>query len=339
MEEECGYRYADIGLPHLSPRHAEETNKAIEVNSGDIFIGLDLQRQVVIAQKNFLQHLRKTGVKIYFVIYDLLPIQIPWGFVDGTAGMHQRWLEALVNFDGALCISKSVADEMKNWLRENFPTHEQGFRVGWFHLGADIENSIPSHGMPTDAGNLLNSLAEKPSFLMVGTIEPRKGYRQVLSAFERMWAKNIECNLAIVGKAGWKVDDLLQTLRTHPQRGHRLFWLDGISDQFLQKIYAGTTCLIAASEHEGFGLPLIEAARHNLPIIARDIPVFREVTGDHAWFFQGKEPEDIERAVSRWLQVHARGKHPRSEKMITISWEESTRQLLNNIDWPTGYQH
>ena len=56
-----------------------------------------------------------------------------------------------------------------------------------------------------------------------------------------------------------------------------MLWLEGISDEYLDKVYAASTCLIAASEGEGFGLPLIEAAQHKLPIIARDIPVFREV--------------------------------------------------------------
>ena len=59
--------------------------------------------------------------------------------------------------------------------------------------------------------------------------------------------------------------------------GNRLFWLEGISDEYLEKIYDAATCLIAASEGEGFGLPLIKVAQHKLPIIARDIPVFREV--------------------------------------------------------------
>lgn len=43
-----------------------------------------------------------------------------------------------------------------------------------------------------------------------------------------------------------------------------------------------STCLIAASFGEGFGLPLIEAAQHGLPIMARDIAVFREVAKEYA---------------------------------------------------------
>ena len=65
----------------------------------------------------------------------------------------------------------------------------------------------------------------------------------------------------------------------------------------LEKVYAASTCLISASEGEGFGLPLIEAAQHKIAIIARDIPVFREVAGDHAFYFNGNESTDLPKAI------------------------------------------
>lgn len=84
------------------------------------------------------------------------------------------------------------------------------------------------------------------------------------------------------------VDLLVQRLCSHPELGKRLFWLNGISDDYLESVYAVCACLIAASYGEGFGLPLIEAAQHELPVIARDIPAFREVAGEYAFFLVGK---------------------------------------------------
>ena len=62
---------------------------------------------------------------------------------------------------------------------------------------------------------------------------------------------------------------------------------------------AVSSSLIAASECEGFGLPLIEAARQGLPVIARDIPVFREVAGDHAFYYSAGRPEELADALER----------------------------------------
>ena len=79
----------------------------------------------------------------------------------------------------------------------------------------------------------------------------------------------MQLNLVIVGKQGWMVSDLCDESRRHPELGMQLFWFDEISDAELGHLYATCTCLIAASEDEGSGLPLIEAAQHGLPIIAR----------------------------------------------------------------------
>lgn len=88
------------------------------------------------------------------------------------------------------------------------------------------------------------------------------------------------------------VEALVDNARRHPEFGKMLFWLEGISDEYLEKIYAASTCLLASSEGESFCLPLIEAAQHKLPIIARDIPIFREVSSEYAYYFaDDKLPE------------------------------------------------
>jgi glycosyltransferase involved in cell wall biosynthesis len=329
---EQGYRYANHYLAKLGDfPGAGGDDSIIDVKPSDIFLGLDLQHHIVVAQEQYLHLLHRHGVKIYFVVYDLLPILMPHFFRPLSDANHRKWLSVLVNFDGALCISKSVAAELGLWLQTNPRSQPRPFKIGWFHLGADIENSSPSLGMSKNASEVLGSLARKTSFLMVGTVEPRKGHSLVLEAFERLWTDGEEVNLVIVGQAGWMVDALIDKLRAHPERENRMFWLEGISDEYLEKVYASSTCLIAASEGEGFGLPLIEAAQHKLPIIARDIPVFREVAGDHAWYFDGNDAERLAQAVRLWLLNYGQGTHPRSDDMPSISWAESARQLISNI--------
>ena len=141
----------------------------------------------------------------------------------------------------------------------------------------------------------------------------------------------MDANLVIVGRNGWTMDRLAETLHHHPEKGKRLFWLEGISDEYLEKVYAASTCLIAASEGEGFGLPLIEAAQHKLPIIARDIPVFHEVAGEHVFYFSGKEPGDLAKAVREWLALYQSGRHPKSEGMPWLTWKQSARQMMDII--------
>ena len=121
---------------------------------------------------------------------------------------------------------------------------------------------------------------------------------------------------------------MAQQLRNHPERERRLFWLDGISDEMLGKLYGSCSALLAASVGEGFGLPLIEAAQCGLPIIARDLPVFQEVGGAHASYFSGAEAETLAAALQQWLLLHAAGQAPPSTALPWLSWQESTAQLL-----------
>jgi len=163
---------------------------------------------------------------------------------------------------------------------------------------------------------------------MVGTIEPRKAHAQVLQAFEALWQDHYDLNLVIVGKQGWMVERIIDQLRAHPELNRRLFWLDGVSDEYLDEIYAASTCLIAASEGEGFGLPLIEAAQRKIPIIVRDIPVFREVAGEHAFYFEGDEPKALAIAIEEWVALHEKNNHPKSDDMPWLTWKESAPTLL-----------
>src|SRR5690606_29512106 len=146
-------------------------------------------------------------------------------------------------------------------------------KISWVHMGADLEGSKPSSGIPIDAKEVLGKLTTRPTFLSVSTLEPRKAQEQILDAVEKLWTEGVDINLVLVGQQGWKVDALVNRINTHPENLKRLFWLKGISDEYLTLVYQNSTCLIAASINEGFGLPLIEAARHKIPVIARDIPV------------------------------------------------------------------
>lgn len=329
--------YADQGV--LGYRHARSftagflgvmdtwANDLIEPAPGDVFVGLDLQSIIVPQQRTLLEDWHRSGVKIYFVVYDLLPVVLSDHFVDGARVGHSLWLHVISQFTGVVCISRAVADEYLDWLNHFGPKRASPIDVHWFHLGADTENSAPSFGLPDTAGKVLEALHAAPSFVTVGTIEPRKGHRQVVAAFEQLWARGVAVNLVLVGKLGWLMEEFAGELRANPQYGVRLFWLEAITDEYLEKVYASCACLIAASEGEGFGLPLIEASRHGLPILARDIPVFREIGGTAATYFANSpDPAAISKAVETILSQKRNA--VRFEQIPWLTWAQSAKALL-----------
>ncbi|HCE91166.1 MAG TPA: glycosyl transferase family 1 [Acidovorax sp.] len=322
------YRYAReftsafLGLPNSWLR-----DEPVDCGMHDIFFVLDLCPQVQTVKADFYQHLRQQGVMVKFLVYDLLCIQQPHHFLPGAAVGFTSWLEVVGECDGAICISRTIADELRNWMNTKQWKRLCSFQIAANPLGADVHNSAPTMGVPADAKHILAALKQRPTFLMIGTLEPRKGHVQVLDAFEHLWRRHTDANLVIVGKQGWMVDQLVERLCNHLERGNRLFWLEGISDEYLEKIYAASTCLIAASYGEGFGLPLIEAAQHKLPIIARDIPVFHEVAGEHAYYFNAEQPGELAEALRAWLALYREAKHPRSDAMPWLTWEQSATEL------------
>lgn len=322
------YRYArSFTQRFLSCPDDTMTDEVIEYAPGDVFLGLDLQPHLVPAKKSFYKALRKNGVHVKFLVYDMLCVHMPQYFLPGTAEGFRSWLEVVAESDGAVCISKTVADDLTNWLQKIGPSRKRPFTINWFHIGADMDKTAPTERMQADAETIFHEIHSRPSFLMVGTVEPRKGHEQVLNASEQLWRTGFDFNLIIVGKQGWMVENLINRIRSHVELNKRLYWLEGIDDAYLESVYDASTCLIFASHGEGFGLPLIEAARHNLPIIARDIPVFREVAGEHAYYFNGKSPDVLVGEIKKWLILYASGKHPKSGEMPWMTWRESAKRL------------
>ncbi|EON11210.1 group 1 glycosyl transferase [Pandoraea sp. SD6-2] len=306
---------------------------------GDVLVALDLFPGGVIAADKcgLYRYWRECGATVGFMIHDLLPITHPEFFPPFADGTHQAWMEAVcASADVLVCISEDVRREVADWMAENLSGPAPLPRLLVSGHGADIMSSFATEGLSAEDEMILEFFAKRPTFLMVGTVEPRKGYLQVLEGFERLWRRGLDVNLVIVGSEGWRsvvsedrgtIPETVERIRNCSELGRRLFWLQGISDQHLNRVYDVASCLIAASECEGYGLPLIEAAQHNLPIIARDIRVFRDLAEGGAFYFSGVLPEDVEVAVKGWLDMSADNLASDSQVIKWETWAQSAYRL------------
>lgn len=321
----------DLINNHKSVQNVTQ-DEYIEFNNGDILVFLDLHPLVAISHIEKIKFLRNKGIFIYHVIYDLLPVEFESFFWSDLCEEFKEWLKTISKSDGVLCISKTVANTFEQWYQKNIQPQRRKFQISWFHLGADVENSVLSKGLPDDSYKLLDLLKNNISFLMVGTLEPRKGYSQILQVFEKLWQEGINVNLVIVGKKGWSVEELSNKIKSNHYIDKYLFWLDNISDEYLELIYASSSALIAASYGEGFGLPLIEAAQHKIPIIARDIAVFREVAENYAFYFPNSSDNDLILSyIKKWIILYKNNEYPKSDEMKFLSWKDSSQMFFEKI--------
>jgi glycosyltransferase involved in cell wall biosynthesis len=309
----------------------------VDIDRGDLFIGLEWGADVIPALKPWFIEQRLKGLRTIFTVYDLLPVVRPEFFPKNISPLAVEWTRTIANVShGIVCISRTTADELCNWLSREKPNRLDALDIGYFHLGADLHASPPTKGMSPRSAAILDQLRGRATILMVGTVEPRKGHTQALDALDLLWARGVEANLVIVGKLGWNMEHLAARVAKHPEKERRLFWLQGISDEMLEQVYRYSSALLAASEGEGFGLPLIEAAQFGIPIIARDIPVFREVAGDHAYYFNG-DAEALADALQAWLTLGDRV--PSSKELPWLTWRQSSQQYLEVVLGGNWYKH
>ncbi|MEX1317824.1 MAG: glycosyltransferase, partial [Synechococcaceae cyanobacterium] len=344
-----GYRYARRFTTALMQAAIGELEDGpIAFDPGDVFLGIDLCHDVVQRQKAFYALLRAQGVEVHFVVHDLLPCTLPACFPPGTAERHRAWLDVVLQGDGALCVSRSVMEELGGWLPAGEDAVSQRrFRLGWFHHGADFRGGPRSASGPGHEAEL-DRLGSAPTLLMVGTVEPRKAYLEVLQAASALWRSGAVFNLVIVGREGWTdlptaerrtIPSTVAAIRRHPLLNQRLFWFDAASDALLERLYQRADGLIAASLGEGFGIPLIEAAAFGLPLLLRDLPVFREVTADAARFFPRDAGTDqLSDAIAGFLAAITDGAAAATPtpRPMAQSWSQSADQLLRALGLQPG---
>lgn len=326
-----GYRYAASNFLDASQQAVTASEHAVQVQSGDLFLALDLAAHLLPRHQTQVLHWKRSGVQLHVVVYDLLPLQHPEWFNSKTTRNFARWIRWLAVYaDSAICISETVKADLHNWLKARFDLSPEALPASTIVLGADIDASAPSGGLPANAEALLAHLRNTPAVLMVGTLEPRKGYDQAVAAFELLWQQPGPApSLVVVGRTGWKTEALQEKLHHHAEAGKRLFWPENVSDEFLTQLYDVCSGVLVASRAEGFGLPLIEAALYKKPVLARDLPVFHEIGVTGITFFSGDDAETLACAISTWIGKEG---DDTSLHQSVATWQTAAKQLLHALD-------
>jgi glycosyltransferase involved in cell wall biosynthesis len=235
---------------------------------------------------------RSAGVVI--LIHDVLPIthgeyyEAPWKYE-----FRRNARLALCNASLILTVSGYTAAS----LRSAFPLEAQKTAISVAPNGYKPLSNSP---LPkTGRRELLSAFEhERAPFIVVGSIEPKKGHGLILDALSELWdERRVFRKLVVIGRPGWKYDSIVGRLGSSEVRKHVL-WFRDLSDADLDYCYRKAHCLIFASVAEGFGIPLIEAAMLRVPIIARRSAVSEEVIGDFAEYFDGTK-EDLKDAIIR----------------------------------------
>jgi glycosyltransferase involved in cell wall biosynthesis len=168
--------------------------------------------------------------------------------------------------------------------------------------------------------------------LSVGTMQPRKDIPTLLRAFSGLRNDFPELRLVLVGGRGGKnYDRTIETVLSEEGLEDAVIFSGYVPEEDMPALYASARAFAFPSRYEGFGIPLLEAFAAGTPVVATDIPSFREVGGDAISFFPSGDVAVLRESLYTLLiDEHLREERLRAERerLAGYSWAESAREML-----------
>jgi len=170
------------------------------------------------------------------------------------------------------------------------------------------------------------SYANFPFMLFVGERRGYKNFQLLLSALAESNDLG-EMHLVAVGSSWFEEEiSLIERLGI----GHRVHLCSTPSDEMLRHLYHKAAAFIFPSLEEGFGLPLLEAMACGCPVVASDIPCFREIGGELPLYFSANDPDALAKAcVAAMNRPRSSFLHEYREHAKQFSWRKTVQQTAN----------
>lgn len=220
-------------------------------------------------EPSYARRINANGWRALYFLHDLIPITHPEYCRSGEAGSHHQRLKTMLTTAGGIVVnSAATADELSAYARDKrLPLPP--CQVAWLAPG---RLCAPLRPRPLPV----------PYFVMLGTIEPRKNHLLLLQVWRALVERHGAAapRLVIVGQRGWECEQVLDLLERCESLRGVVLEQPRCPDQELSTWLAHAQALLFPSFAEGYGMPLVEALSVGLPVLASDLPAFREVAGD-----------------------------------------------------------
>lgn len=209
------------------------------------------------------------GIKPVYFIHDLIPLTHPEYCREGEEALHARRIAHALEYGvGLIANSQATLEEVASFARQR---------------ALDVPPAVVALLAPGTAPVAVQArpLAH-PYFVMLGTIEARKNHLTILQAWRQLAAQSGAAapKLVVIGQRGWECEQVIDLLdRCAALRG-TVIEKRGCSDADVAWYLRHAQALLFPSFAEGFGMPLVEALQMGTPVIASDLPAFREIASN-----------------------------------------------------------
>lgn len=176
--------------------------------------------------------------------------------------------------------------------------------------------------------------ANKPYFISVGAIQPRKNLARLISAFGKFKEQTgSDWQLVLVGRKAWNFEEVIHTYRESRFKDDIIF-TGFVSDEELNALYAASEALCYVPYFEGFGLPILEAMHSETAVICSGVTSMPEVAGDAALLIDPYQPDEIVAAMKRLhetpelrTELIQKGRQQRT----VFNWDRTAEEIWNHF--------
>ena len=277
---------------------------------------------IVVEPRHFGPFNLPKHIKRVTVIHDLSPLRFPEWHQFVSRKLQQLFLPSILKrADHIITNSVFTAQDVIDY----FPftaNKTSGILLGKEDFFQPIKNDTV----------LAKHAITAPYLLHTGTIEPRKNLALLVKSFEAIKrAQSTDLQLVLVGKLGWKNEELVQLINNSPfQKDIKL--LGYVERAELPALYTAATIFTYPSHFEGFGLPVLEAMSCGTPTLVADVSSLPEIIGDAGLTFQPNNQADFVEKISQLLNDEPL-RHALSKKSLAqaakFNWEKTARATLS----------
>ena len=261
----------------------------------------------------FEKWVKGAGIRPIYLVHDLIPITHPEYCRAGEQERHERRMRTVLSTaTGVIGNSRATIDELSAFSTS---------------AGLEMPPALAAWlGTPAPSPQRTGTVADRPTFVVLGTIEARKNHLMLLHLWKRL-IERLEATtprLLIIGQRGWECEEVFDLLDRDETLRSAVEELGDCSDEAIMGHLANARALLFPSLVEGYGLPLVEALQVGTPVIASDLPVFREIGQGVPDFVDPLDEPGWEEAILTYAQGDSSRRASqlsRMERFRTPTWK------------------